>query len=210
MLVIQSKSNPFIFWLITHIDQSNNYVVYKITTTGVFFHGSFQFGPNVYGFKNMAYSSVRNEIAFVSHYGTKLYVCQFDANTGNFLTSAYSALNFQGDQLYDIEYSPSGNFLYYVQYAVNPRLWQYNLSSGQSILIETNSIGGRKGGLKIGPDGYIYHISKTDMGRDNYNRSYRNPGYFSKFSQLHLHYQSVQLQYKYLFKLSGVRYCAFF
>lgn len=157
LLLVPNSVNGRSFWIICNLKNSNTYVVYKVDDVGVNYHASFQFGSNVGNYKNMTYSAIRNEIAFCSGQGMALYICGFDAVTGMFMTNSYQVLPNQGANIYDVEYSPSGEFLYYVQYSGLPRLWQYQFSTGRNVLLD--SLGNNwKGGLKLGPDGFIYHI----------------------------------------------------
>ncbi len=190
MLIIPGN-DPLEFFLITRLllpigpaglGGDSRYVVYKIDASGLSYHADFDFGPGVGTdgtgasvIMNMTYSKNRfpspvlGEVAFTASrdgLGTDNFVftCQFNNATGFFNTGTEIIVNQfggapGGDILYDCEYSPDGNFLYYANY-FNSNLFQYEFLTG-----DTYQVGGfgnrRGGGLKLGPDGFIYHIQNA-------------------------------------------------
>ncbi|MEM7039711.1 MAG: IPTL-CTERM sorting domain-containing protein, partial [Bacteroidota bacterium] len=169
MLVIPSKSDPLTYWLVTQIGGTNTYPVYKIDPAGIQFHNQFNFGVNTpVSLLSMAYSPVREEIAFAFHpfptNGSGLFVRGFNSTTGNFDSNAPSVNpTSNATFLYDVEYSPDGSKLYYSSYKNPCRLFQFDFNTGTHVQIVSGPGGNsRCGGLKLGPDGFVYFISQTN------------------------------------------------
>ncbi len=184
MLIIPSKYDHNVFYLITRlldpvgpiIASKSRYVVYKVDPLGVSFNGAYDLGPGIgtdvsgaSPIMNMAYSEDRNpdpyigEVAFTASKispsdDNYIFVCEFNNNTGEFLTGDSEELiaHFSSDYIYDCEYSPDSKFLYYSTY-YHSELFQYQFTTGNIYTVGYFG-NARGGGLKIGPDDNIYHI----------------------------------------------------
>lgn len=103
----------------------------------------------------LAYSSNSGRVALID----------FNANTGQL--SNFSNLSITGALTYEAEWSPNGRFLYVAKYLPST-LYQYDLINNTRTTIYSG--GGRGGGVKLGPDNRIYHITNiagTQIARVN-------------------------------------------
>lgn len=190
LMIIPNRINPFEFWLLTRLrDQqtgasSNTYVVYQIDSTGIQYAGDYQFGPLHNSsptfpkspIVNIAYRNVQSSPADVlmgftvsrhSPTSNHVFTRRFDSSTGTFVGPTHTIANFSTEILYDLEFSPSGRFLYYASY-FSSMLFQaeINPATGQlvSAPVKMNDFGGlRGGGLKLAPDGFIYHVHNAGI-----------------------------------------------
>lgn len=170
MLVIPSKTDPFVFWLVVRLlaptPNGSNYAVYRIGSSGISHQGTFSFGPavtdNPYSpIMNMTYiddGSTDDVLVGFSVSGSpnRVFVNRFNATTGVFEDDASELANFSEGTLYDLEFSPGGNYLYYASYFPSA-LYQVSVNGGASTQLR-NFGNIRGGGLKRAPDGFVYHI----------------------------------------------------
>lgn len=177
MLVIPSKTDPFTYWLIVRLldptPNGSNYVVYRIDENGISHNATFNFGPPV---TNNPYSPIMNIthvdngsaddviVGFsVSGVPNRVFTNTFNTTTGSFGGQANTVATFSSGTLYDLEFSPGGNFIYYASYFPSA-LYQAPINGGTAV--QMYNFGNlRAGGLKRAPDGYIYHI--YDAGESN-------------------------------------------
>ena len=178
MILIPNAQDPFEYWLINRLlvpgTSHSTYVVYRIDEFGIFHHADFDFGPAIPGtsgstgpIMNMAYSvdAVANpficKVGFAcskkgSTFDNHLFSIDFNMTTGNFDLSTYNLhTSFSSNILYDLEFSPNGQFIYYGTYFSNI-LYQFDLSTNSSVQMRNFGVL-RGGGLKRGPDNKIYH-----------------------------------------------------
>lgn len=171
-MIIVSKSDLSGFWLISKRSGNNDaYDVLDISNgleniTGA---GSFNLGdPTIGG--NISYNEATGRVAVSSQIENRnIQILQFDNATGilafdsEVLNTGYN--NLSGEAIYDTEWSGNGNYLYISIHGgggFNGDLLQYNynnpLNSLTSILpsVITNSYG-----LKMAPDGNIYHLFQS-------------------------------------------------
>lgn len=177
MAVISSKTDPFTSWLIVRLldptPTGSNYVVYRIDENGISHNATFNFGPPV---TNNPYSPIMN-IAYVDNGSAddvivgfsvsgspnRVFTNTFNTTTGSFYGAANTVATFSSGTLYDLEFSPGGNFIYYASYFPSA-LYQVSIDGGTAV--QMRNFGNlRAGGLKRAPDGYIYHI--YDAGESN-------------------------------------------
>ncbi|MFD1551569.1 hypothetical protein DNU06_03310 [Putridiphycobacter roseus] len=164
---------------------NSQYVVYQIDPAGVTYLNVYDFGPGI-GLDNTGASPIMNmsfngnansnpsidKVAFTasrrsatsgdSRDTNYVFTCEFNNTTGQFLTATDFLVDaFDGEILYDCEFSPTGDFLYYASY-FNSNLYQFQFSSG--LKYQVAGFGPlRAGGLKLAPDGYIYHIKDAGL-----------------------------------------------
>lgn len=175
MIVIPNPTDPLEFWLITHELKSNRFPVFRIDPNGIFLDSTFSMtswtNTDPEGFGNIAFTpqSYDNpnvgEVAFM--YGSiGVYTCQFDPSIGQFATTTWEKIAGPSDTEgldYDVEWSPSGRYLYYssyeptIVYQFDDSLPPSNQASSDTVPL-TGSDNVKGGGIKLGPDGYIYHI----------------------------------------------------
>lgn len=163
----------------------SRYVVYRIDPFGITEHQVIDFGPGV-GVDNDGASPIMNitwtteryagsltpwlgQVAFTSSRidgfapagdpdgQNYVFTCDFDYYNGLFQTGSDEIhATLENTILYDCEYSPDGQLLYYATY-FDSDLFQYNFNTNTNYQMGT--FGGlRGGGLKLGPDDQIYHI----------------------------------------------------
>lgn len=182
MKIIPNDTNPDILWLVVslfpHQGLGNKYVVYKIDKSIVTYHADFDLGPQKMAVQSGAspivyinYSNANtpvgiSTVGFALQYEPSIFVCQFDNLNGNFLANTLKACNtgYTGTipSVYNLEFSPGGNFLYYSVYRTSSNtnaLFQVDLQD--SVLTKTQIATFNHpyaGGLKAGPDSLIYHI----------------------------------------------------
>ncbi len=187
MIIIPSRQNSLEFYLISRsLNQSskNWFVVHKIDASGVSYINRFDMGPSVGGpsagsqfFGNLTYTADRAslaptdvEIAVASSW--RVYTLTFNTATETITyKSSIKSIptNLSQDVLYDVEYSPSGDYLYYSTYLSNVFLYQYDLIGISEVVHSFNDLNaatydGGGGGLKRGSDGNVYHITQSRDG----------------------------------------------
>jgi len=168
-------------------------VVYKVDANGLSYVNSYDFGPllisngsNIQSpIVNMAYRNARASTTEVivgfsisrnSSSPNTVFTRLFDSSTGAFVGLTHTIVSFNSDIMYDLEFSPSGNYLYYATY-FNSVLYRAELDPATGALAGTarfmiHSAGNlRGGGLKLAPDGYIYHISDAGLVDFHYGNS---------------------------------------
>ena len=170
MTVIPSKTDPFTSWLVVRLlaptAAGSEYVVYEINEMGISFNDVYTFGPaitdNPYSpIMNMTYTddgSAEHVVVGFSVSGSpnRVFTNTFNTTTGTFGASANVVATFSAGTLYDLAFSPEGNYIYYASYFPS-RLYQVPTAGGTAQ--QMYSFGNlRGGGLKAAPDGYVYHI----------------------------------------------------
>jgi gliding motility-associated-like protein len=169
MLIIPSKTDPFTYWLIVRLltpsPNVSDYVVYQINESGISFLATFGFGPPITGtpyspIMNMTYvddGSAANVIVGFSVSGSpnRVFTNTFNTTTGFFTGTANIVTSLSGGTLYDLEFSPGGNYIYYATYFPSA-LYQVPINGGAAVQLR-NFGNLRGGGLKRAPDGFIYH-----------------------------------------------------
>lgn len=233
MKIIPNDTNPDILWLVVslfpHQGLGSKYVVYKIDKTIVSYHGDFDIGPQKMavpsGASPIAYISYTNAntpvgistVGFALQYSPSIFICQFDNLNGNFLTNTLktcsTGITTPVPSIYNLEFSPGGNFLYYSVYRTSTNtnaLFQIDLQD--TVLTRTQVATFNypyAGGLKAGPDSLIYHIY-DDGYQSNSIRLGRILQPEQKFipgvTQLNLFYQQSFMTYTNVF---GIGLCEF-
>ncbi|MEL7119880.1 MAG: gliding motility-associated C-terminal domain-containing protein [Bacteroidota bacterium] len=171
MVLIPSKTDPFTFWFIVRLlvptSNGSNYAVYRIDPTGISHHDTFTFGPSITAdpfspIMNITYVNdgiTDNVIVGFSANGSphQVFINRFNTTSGDFENEATILHSFTQKILYDLEFSPDGKFLYFATYF--PSVLYQVAVNGRSPAVEMRFFGNlRAGGLKRGPDGYIYHV----------------------------------------------------
>jgi hypothetical protein len=181
LLVIPSLTDPFQFWLMTHIFGTDTYRVYSINSAGIDFPIEYNFGP-VFpgvglpnGVGNFAFTpvSLRNSVygefavanaaavTTTSQPGA-VFTTLFNSSTGVFVPS--SSLTVSDNNLsleYDVEYSPDGTKLYYTttQWSgAGGNLYQYDFASTLTNTVSPLNNRNKLNGIKNGPDGNLYFL----------------------------------------------------
>ena len=101
---------------------------------------------------NIKYSPRSKKIAVACHSGN-IYTLDLHAETG--ILSNYHSLGQGGSFMYDVEWSPNGTKLYAARH-IPAEVYQYDLVNNTTTKIHSGTNQG--GGLKLGPDGFIYYI----------------------------------------------------
>ncbi len=185
MKLVPSDTDPDVMWLIVSLfpdvpADSCKYVVYKINRNVVTYAGNYDFGPKKLPLpgssaspivfftssKAGAYTGI-TKLAVAVQYTSAVFTIQFDNINGEFLPATVKLCDpgypSSIPSVYNVEFSPYGNYLYYTVYRTGMdqnQLFQVDLSNAtfSHTLIHTFPEP-YAGGLKRGPDGLIYHIS---------------------------------------------------
>ena len=183
MKIIPCDSDPDLLWLVVslypHPGKETKYVVYRIYKNTITFQGDFDFGPQkqpvpplnaspilYITYSNAGIATGTTNVGFSLQYSSAVFTCRFDNLTGQFLTNTVRqclpGFNWTIPSIYNAEFSPNGNFLYYTAYKTAGdlnELYQVDLQEPvlTPVLVNTFSYT-YAGGLKLGPDGFIYHI----------------------------------------------------
>ncbi|MEM6768950.1 MAG: gliding motility-associated C-terminal domain-containing protein [Bacteroidota bacterium] len=169
MIVVPSTTDPYTSWLIVRalepVGESSDYLVYQVDPSGISFGGKYNFGPPIppSPIVNMAYVQTGSgEEVIVGFSASRsptnnhVFTNTFNTATGTFGPSANLLASFPGGILYDLEFSPEGQFVYYATYFPSA-LYQVPIAGGASQLMR-NFGNLRAGGLKRGPEGHVYHV----------------------------------------------------
>ncbi len=180
MIIIPSKTDPYVFWLITRditpTATSSKYLVYKIDGNGINYKGTYTFGPPIPGptgspISSMAFrddGSANNVTVGITMSGSpnRVFTNKFNTNSGDFIGPVVNIASIPSsvsvpNLLYDLEFSPNGQFIYFATYYPSV-LYQADMN-GNVVTMNNFENGGntRAGGLKLAPDGYIYHIANA-------------------------------------------------
>lgn len=167
------------YWLIVRLADSvgtkSSFLVYKIDRFGVSFHNEFILGRSFpitadrkVPIGNFTYrklpntSKVRLAMCYSRIEGLSpntFIITDFDPVNGNLSTNARVFHPGNAGILYDIELSPSGRYLFFSTY-FPVEVAQMDLNQFLPGILQIKNFGNvRGGGLKLGPDGFIYHIS---------------------------------------------------
>ncbi|MFH1004128.1 MAG: T9SS type A sorting domain-containing protein [Bacteroidota bacterium] len=183
MKIIPCDNNHQILWLVVSLIPDpgfeRKYVVYKINKNAITYQGNYDMGPQKMLLPSSGASTVMDitytkantipgitNVGFALQYSNAVFTCQFDNINGQFLTNTVKVCNTgytsSIPSVYNVEFSPNGKFLYYsVYYTAGDSNELYQVDLQNSVLTPTlvHSYGYRyAGGLKLGPDGLIYHI----------------------------------------------------
>ncbi|MFL5730215.1 MAG: PKD domain-containing protein [Cytophagaceae bacterium] len=180
------------YWIILHSSSSADYYVFKATSAGIAAAptptqtvGFVVPGQGVMMFKT---NSCFDKIGVAFYNAARVEVLSFDNKTGiisapSIVLSGSGGAPFLNLEVYGIEFSPSGQFLYVSEAGLNSRktVYQFDISSGTgtnpaAILASKSYYTGgaevvRFGALQMGPDGRIYF--------PGWNSSISNPGYIN-------------------------------
>lgn len=174
-MIVVPHGNGKDYWLLTQQPNLNNRPIYFSTLIS---EATYTTGVEPPAQRELAIPSRASHFAYhpelkllavaVSNRQTDALVLNFDDNTGvfNFFDDYLfnSAVLSGNDQaIYDIEWSPSGDYLYYTVHGedgvVPGNLFQFNRrNSTISIASVLPSTVSRSLGLQRGPDGFIYHL----------------------------------------------------
>lgn len=141
------------FWLVGMDAGTGAFYVYKVDINGIIFSGNYNLGNCAFTY-NLTYSPTAGKIAQGCPSPGNTQVFDFDINTG--VISNPQMIDASMPSNYDVEWSPDGTKLYYSSWT-NLVIRQYDLNTGT--ITTLSSPGTRGGGLRLGPDGFIYHIS---------------------------------------------------
>ena len=182
MKLIPCDENRDILWLIVSLypnpGYERKYVVYKIFKSEISFQSECDMGPVKQPSTGIAspilditYTKAGTtmgytNVGFALQYSSAVYTCQFDNINGQFLTNTVKTCNtgYPGSMpsVYNLEFSPNGKYMYYSVYATDGgtnSLFQVDLQESTLSPTLVNSFQYKYGGgLKLGPDGRIYHI----------------------------------------------------
>ncbi len=154
------------FWIVTHLDGSNAFHSYLLTSSGLSLTpvisnvGTVIGGGAAIGYMKASHNGSRLAIANRSIDNVELF--DFDNATG-VLTNPIAFNNFTGPGVYGVEFSPNDNLLY-ISEGSSPisNVYQYNLLAGTPVDIANSRVtvgvfNGWGGALQLGPDYKIYH-----------------------------------------------------
>jgi len=184
MKIIPCDTSLSILWLVASLYPSSGnetkYVVYKINRNVVTYQGVYDMGPEKQSVPSGASTIVEitytkantscgiTNVGFAVQYTSAVFTCQFDNLSGRFLTGTartlYTGITTAVPSVYNVEFSPNGRFLYYTIYAStgssDNTLYQVDLNDAILTPTPVHTFSATyAGGLKLGPDSLIYHIS---------------------------------------------------
>ena len=156
MVIIPKQNSTNSFYLIAR--SANIYYSYSVTPTGISLADNATFGPSINNnpIVNLSYSSgkIGGSIFGVSG---GVFTIDFDNNTGQFNPSSFQMRTTVSNRFYDVEFSADGSKLYASSYSPLI-LYQIDLATNQTNTLNNFGNLQRGGGLKLGPDGNVYHI----------------------------------------------------
>ncbi len=157
-MIAINRSGTTDSWLIATTNTSPvQFLVFSVTSTGVISTDTFNIASNCSYSYCMNYSPISKKVAVACAGGQTIAVMDFNDTTG--VLDSFAILpNSQLQGAYDVEWSPDGNMLYYSSWS-SVQLRQYDFISGLTTTIYSTNTNG--GGLRTGPDGYIYHITSS-------------------------------------------------
>ncbi|HUR31062.1 MAG TPA: hypothetical protein VMZ69_06490, partial [Saprospiraceae bacterium] len=154
-------SNGLDVWIITHLLNSNEFLSYLLTSTGLntnpvisaigsFYPANAHIGPVKASHRGLKIASSATE-----HNIAELF--DFDPSTGQ-LSNLYdlNQLINKPDSVYGIEFSPNDSILYLSTHSKHGSLYQYNLATGQFRTMSIAPYQFAYGALQLGSDGKIY------------------------------------------------------
>jgi large repetitive protein len=168
MIVIPHRDNNGTFWLITHVNNSNTYLVTLIDVNREFTTTPFNITMPAHTAANFSFHPTTNQLAVSPQSnGDNVMLLNFDPITGIlsfdrelFNSGIVGATNNQA--IFDTEFSPSGDFLYvsiHGDAGINARLLRFDLTNdnttAQNILSAPIF---RSYALQMAPDTAIYHL----------------------------------------------------
>ena len=164
------KSNGIDYWVVTQDGDSNSFLVYSVTATGINMN-PMMFptcnptppGPGCHSFLGeMKISKDGTKICYASQFPNFCVVCDFNNSNGN-ISNCFSLT--QSGMPYGVEFSPDASKLYISSLANPFVLWQYDLLAGgqnavqNSIQIIDSTFGSPTqwgGALQLATDNKIY------------------------------------------------------
>lgn len=150
-------------WIMTHKWGTDQFLAYHLTTSGILPPVISSVGTvhntsviqNAYG--QLKFNNCGTRIACAVGYQDIVELFDFNLATG--VVSNPMNIN-MSDNVYGVEFSPSGNFLYVTSYFSSAKLSQFNISLATLPLILASktplSATDDLYGLQLGPDGKIY------------------------------------------------------
>lgn len=150
-------------WIVTHKWGTDQFFAYHLTTSGILPPVISSVGTvhntsviqNAYG--QLKFNNCGTRIACAVGYQDIVELFDFNIATG--VVSNPMNIN-MSDNVYGVEFSPSGNFLYVTSYFSSAKLSQFNISLATLPLILASktplSATDDLYGLQLGPDGKIY------------------------------------------------------
>jgi len=154
---------PFGYWVITHKDQSDEFLSFKVTSSGVnqtsVLSSTGHHHNGGFGFC-MAANQEGTQLAATFLNIDSVYLYDFDLSTGKITNTIAFKQNYIGNLSYGLEFSPNGQLLYLSAWN-SCTISQFDLTAGSSSAITASEVsigdaapGG--GNLQLGPDGKIY------------------------------------------------------
>jgi hypothetical protein len=188
MMVIPGKANYH--WLIVPQINSNNVKVFLINQNGISLKATYNLGYNVGVVSQTRYSKAAGKIAIVTIDESKPgIIMNFNDQTGvisgafTIPSSSYSSTSSSHCGNCDCEWSPDGTKLYIARYrncssSSSGTVLQYDLNSPTNApvpicSVTPNSYTNLSKGLKLAPNGKIYHIYNS--GSSSYIGSINSP-----------------------------------
>ncbi len=143
------------YWLLGTNQANGSFYVYKIDISGINLAGTYTFGNCSYTY-NIRYSPASGKICVACPTGQYFYTLDFNVATG--VLSNYQVID-NMPNAYDSEWSADGTKLYYSAWS-NVQIRQYDYNTGTITPLWSSANYG--GGLKMAPDGKIYHIPSNN------------------------------------------------
>lgn len=169
--VVIPHDNGIDYWVIFHASTVNTYHVFALTSGGITGPTNYNIGGAGQATMLMKTNSCFNKIASSFYNFGRVDVVNFDNITGVISAAGMITLSgtgagnaFNAVEVYGIEFSPNGRFLYVSESGLNGRddIHQFDLQAGSAAAItasrrtHTGGSTDRAGALQLGPDGKIY------------------------------------------------------
>lgn len=174
-MIVIPHSNGTDYWLITQQSGTNNYFVTQVSAGGTFNTTLYMgLGYNLAA-SAFAYNATTGQLAVAPQSSNvDIHILDFDDSTGaltfNQWVTNSGLLTTTNQAIYDVEWSPDGQFLY-ISIHGEPGIpadvvqWDANniSTSLTSVLPQPNTIF-QSYGLQLGPDSVIYHLYRETAG----------------------------------------------
>lgn len=174
-MIIIPHSNGTDYWLITQTSGTTDYTVTQIGPGGAFTSTTFSNVGVSISAATFAYNATTGQLAVAPQSpNADVPILGFDNTTGALTFNQYvlssGVLSTTNQAIYDVEWSPDGQFLYLSvagEAGIQADVLQYDLTnptiSLASVLPQPNSIF-RSFGLQVAPDSSIYHLYQATSG----------------------------------------------
>lgn len=173
-MIVVPHADGINFWLITHTNATNEYVVRLIDGTGSFA----AVPPSLVGLPmsaaNFSYHAATGKLAVSPQSAnSNVAILNFNNTDGSITFDRFvfnSGVSSSIDQaIYDTEWSPSGRFLYisiHGQAGITADVVQFDMTApaSNSLLSVLSAPVNRSYGLKLAPDSAIYHLYQATAG----------------------------------------------